>query len=79
MSVPFLLAPAQMRRIRPPFRLLHGVPRVDDGRVLGGIIVVIQGGLRWRDAPPGYGPHKTLYNRIGPAPLDWPPEIGLAA
>ena len=33
-------------------------------RVLSGIIFVIQGGLRWRDAPPGYGPHKTLYNRF---------------
>ena len=63
MSVPFLLTPAQMRRIRPHFPLSHGIPRVDDRRVLSGIIFVIQGGLRWRDAPPGYGPHKTLYNR----------------
>jgi transposase len=64
MSVPFLLTPAQMRRIRPHFPLSHGVPRVDDRRVLSGIIFVIKGGLRWRDAPPGYGPHKTLYNRF---------------
>lgn len=59
MSVPFLLTPAQMRRIRPHFPLSHGIPRVDDRRVLSGIIFVIKGGLRWRDAPPGYGPHKT--------------------
>jgi transposase len=64
MSVPFLLTPAQMRRIRPHFPLSHGVPRVDDRRVLSGIIFVIKGGLRWRDAPAGYGPHKTLYNRF---------------
>ena len=64
MSVPFLLTPAQMRGIRPHFPLSHGIPRVDDRRVLSGIIFVIQGGLRWRDAPPGYGPHKTLYNRF---------------
>ena len=64
MSVPFLLTPAQMRRIRPHFPLSHGVPRVDDRRVLSGIIFVIKGGLRWRDAPPGYAPHKTLYNRF---------------
>jgi transposase len=64
MSVPFLLTPAQMRRIRPYFPLSHGIPRVDDRRVVSGIIFVIQGGLRWRDAPPGYGPHKTLYNRF---------------
>jgi putative transposase len=65
MSVPpFLLSPAQMRRIRPHFPLSHGVPRVDDRRVVSGIVFVIKGGLRWRDAPPGYGPHKTLYNRF---------------
>jgi transposase len=64
MSVPFLLTSAQMRRIRPHFPLSHGVPRVDDRRVFSGIVFVIQGGLRWRDAPPGYGPHKTLYNRF---------------
>ena len=64
MSVPFLLTAAQMRRIEPHFPRSHGVPRVDDRRVLSGIIFVIQGGLRWRDAPPGYGPHKTLHNRF---------------
>src|SRR5690242_1241460 len=53
-----------MRRIRPHFPLSHGMPGVDDCRVLSGIIFVIKGGLRWRDAPPGYGPHKTLYNRF---------------
>ena len=63
-SVPFLLTPAQTRRIRPHFPLSHGIPRMDDRRVLSGIIFVIQGGLRWRDAPAGYGPHKTLYNRF---------------
>ena len=64
MSVPFLLTASQMRRIRPYFPLSHGVPRVDDRRVISGIVFVIKGGLRWRDAPPGYGPHKTLYNRF---------------
>jgi transposase len=64
MSVPFLLTPAQMERIRPYFPRSRGIPRVDDCRVLSGIIFVLKGGLRWRDAPPGYGPHKTLYNRF---------------
>ena len=64
MSVPFLLSAAQMRRIRPHFPLSHGVPRVDDRRVISGIVFVIKGGLRWRDAPPSYGPHNTLYNRF---------------
>ncbi len=40
------------------------VPRVDDRRVVSGIIFVIRNGLRWRDAPAEYGPHKTLYNRF---------------
>ena len=33
------------------------------GRVLNGIIFINRNGLRWRDAPREYGPHKTLYNR----------------
>ena len=60
----FLLSKAQMRRIKPFFPLSHGIPRVDDRRVLSGIVFVIRNGLRWRDAPPAYGPHKTLYNRF---------------
>jgi len=32
-------------------------------RVLSGIIFINSKGLRWRDAPREYGPHKTLYNR----------------
>jgi transposase len=39
------------------------VPRVDDRRVLSGIIFINRNGLRWRDAPAECGPHKTLYNR----------------
>ncbi len=46
------------------FPLSHGVPRVDDRRVISGIIFVLKNGLRWRDAPPAYGPHKTIYNRF---------------
>ena len=43
------LTEAQMRKIEPYFPLSHGVPRVDDRRIISGIIFVIQGGLRWRD------------------------------
>ncbi len=45
------LSEAQMRRIEPYFPLSHGVPRVDDRRVISGIIFVLRNGLRWRDAP----------------------------
>ncbi|MDE1987757.1 MAG: IS5 family transposase [Alphaproteobacteria bacterium] len=64
MSDLFLLSKAQMRRIEPYFPLSHGVARVDDRRVISGIIFVIRNGLRWRDAPKDYGPHKTIYNRF---------------
>ena len=60
----FLLTEAQMARISPFFPLSHGVPRVDDRRVISGIIFVIRNGLRWRDVPSSYGPHKTIYNRF---------------
>ena len=60
----FLLSETQMRRIAPYFPLSHGVPRVDDRRVVSGIVFVIRNGLRWRDAPKDYGPHKTVYNRF---------------
>ena len=52
-----------MARLAPYFPKSHGRPRVDDRRVLSGIIFVNRNGLRWRDAPKDYGPHKTLYNR----------------
>jgi transposase len=58
------LTQAQMRRIEPYFPLSHGVARVDDRRIVSGIIFVIRNGLRWRDAPRDYGPHKTIYNRF---------------
>ncbi len=49
-----------MARLRPFFPKSHGVPRVDDRRVLSGIIFINRNGLRWCDAPKEYGPHKTL-------------------
>jgi len=49
--------------LKPSFPKSHGRPRVDDRRVLSGIIFVNRNGLRWRDAPKQYGPAKTLYNR----------------
>ena len=63
MSDLFWLTDAQMARLRPFFPNPHGKPRVDDPRVLSGIIFINRSGLRWRDAPKEHGPHKTLYNR----------------
>ncbi len=64
MSDLFWLSEAQMDRLGPLFPKSHGRPRVDDRRVLSGIIFIIRNGLRWRDAPQDYGPPKTLYNRF---------------
>src|SRR3981189_2254108 len=55
---------AQLKRLEPLFPRTRGVPRVNDRRVVSGIVHVIRNGLRWRDAPAVYGPHKTLYNRF---------------
>ena len=63
MSNLFWLTEEQMARLQPYFPKSHGKPRVDDRRVLSGIVFVNRNGLRWRDAPAAYGPHKTLYNR----------------
>ena len=63
MSDLYWLTDEQMARLKPFFPLSHGVARVDDMRVLSGIIFINRNGLRWRDAPLDYGPHKTLYNR----------------
>ncbi len=40
-----------------------GARRVDDRRVLSGIIHVLMSGCRWRDCPAAYGPPTTIYNR----------------
>ena len=64
MSDLFWLSDRQFSRMRPYFPLAHGGPRSNDLRVISGIIHVIRNGLRWRDAPDVYGPHKTLYNRF---------------
>ena len=58
------LSDNQMERIAPYFPLSHGIPRVDDRRIISGIVFVLKNGLRWRDAPKDYGPHKTIYNRF---------------
>ncbi|ELQ15120.1 IS5 family transposase [Pseudomonas fluorescens BRIP34879] len=63
MSDLYWLTNEQMSRLQPYFPKSHGKPRVHDRRVLSGIVFVNRNGLRWRDAPKEYGPHKTLYNR----------------
>lgn len=41
-----------------------GKARVDDRRVISGILHVLKTGCRWRDVPAEYGPPTTIYNRF---------------
>jgi transposase len=58
----FWLSDTQVARLEPYFPKSHGKPRVDGTCVLSGIVFINRNGLRLRDAPKEYGPHKTLYN-----------------
>ena len=63
MSNLYWLSENEMGRLMPYFPKSRGRPRVDNRRVLSGIIFTNRNGLRWCDAPPEYGPPKALYNR----------------
>ena len=52
-----------MARLAPYFPKSHSKPPVDNRPVLVGIIFINRNGLRWCDAPRGYEPPKTVYNR----------------
>lgn len=41
-----------------------GARRVDDRRVISGILHVLKVGCRWCDCPAEYGPSTTIYNRF---------------
>ena len=41
-----------------------GARRVDDRRVISGILHVLKAGCRWCDCPADYGPSTTVYNRF---------------
>ena len=61
----FWLSDAQFAKIASHLPTdTRGKPRVDDRRVISGIVHVLKSGARWVDAPAAYGPRKTLYNRF---------------
>ena len=61
----FWLSEGQFELLEPHLpRDTRGKPRVDDRRVISGIVHVLKSGCRWIDAPAVYGPRKTLYNRF---------------
>jgi transposase len=59
----FWLSDEQWERRRLLPNEPRGVPRVDDRRVISGIVHVLQAGCHWKDAASGYRPYETLYNR----------------
>ncbi len=51
------------KTVRGTVFLRMGRPRVDERRILSGIIFINRNGLRWRGAPKEQGPARTLFNR----------------
>jgi transposase len=61
----FWLSDEQFARLKPHLPSdTRCKPRVDDRRVISGIIHVLKCGCCWVDAQSAYGPRKTLYNRF---------------
>jgi len=61
----FWLNDEQWRQIEPHLpKDVRGKDRVDDRRVISGILHVLKSGCRWCDCPPEYGPPTTIYNRF---------------
>jgi transposase len=47
-----------------PVSGVRGRPRVDDRRVINGIVFKAKTGVAWRDLPARYGSWKTVYTRF---------------
>jgi transposase len=62
---PFWLRDPEWSGIEPHLPAdVRGKARVDDRRVISGIVHVLKSGCRWCDCPPEYGPPTTVYNRF---------------
>ena len=60
----FWLSDRQWAVIEPHLPKVHTGPvRLDDRRILSGILYVLKEGCRWRGLPKEYGPRTTIYNR----------------
>jgi len=57
----YWLSDEEWRRIEPLLpRGRRGAHRVDDRRVISGIMHMLRSGARWRDCPPEYGPYTAI-------------------
>ena len=60
----FWLSDAQWAAIEPHIpKVYTGKRRVDDRRVISGIVHRLREGCRWRALPEVYGPYTTVFNR----------------
>ena len=65
MAALFWLSDEQWSAIDPHLpKNQPGARRVDDRRVISGILHVLKTGSRWCDCPGEYGPPTTIYNRF---------------
>ncbi len=65
MASEFFLSDQQWAVIKPLLPTKQpDARRVDDRRVLSGVIHVLRTGCRWQDTPSVYGPSTTIYNRF---------------
>ncbi len=61
----FWLSDDEWARIEPYLpRGRRGAHRVDDWRIISGIVHMLRTGARWRDYPAEFGPYTTIYNRF---------------
>ena len=61
----YWLSGQEWKRIEPLLpRGRRGAHRVDDRRVISGVMHMLWSGARWRDCPAEYGPYTTIYNRF---------------
>ncbi len=61
----YWLSDEEWTRIEPYLpRGRRGAHRVDDRRVISGVVHMLRTGARWRDCPREYGPYTTIYNRF---------------
>ena len=64
MSGQFWVTHKRVERLKSQVAKPRGKPRVEDRRVLSGILYLLRNGLRGPDAPSVYGPHRTLTHRV---------------
>ena len=65
MGALFWLSDAQWAVVEPHLpKNQPGARRVDDRRVISGILHVLKIGCRWQDCPAEYEPSTTIYNRF---------------